>query len=177
MAGSQPNGRHYLKKASASPAPAPAAVALLPLPSLEANDSRRTQIQNLDEVIGAPFRMMSNPRESLSDCYSLIQVLDQELDGCARLYHDAFQIIISHGDQARASVFAERAYKARVVCEGEDSPETVKVMSLALRPAIHISFEAYSRKLKRTRNSVTKGLDTIMSYKTCYWKWQACDEA
>ncbi|KAF4624534.1 hypothetical protein G7Y89_g13638 [Cudoniella acicularis] len=138
----------------------------LPPSSLQASDNRRTQIQNLDEAIGDPFRMMSNPQESLRDCYSLIQVLDQEFDGCAgaliaRLYYDAFQISIAHGDQARASIFAERAYKARVICEGEDSPETLRVKSLALKPAVHSSFEAYSRKWKRTRDSVPKGLDTV----------------
>ncbi|CZT11988.1 uncharacterized protein RAG0_15988 [Rhynchosporium agropyri] len=47
------------------------------------SDNRRVQIQNLDEAIGDPFRMMSSPQESLRDCYSLIQVLDQEFDGCA----------------------------------------------------------------------------------------------
>jgi len=46
--------------------------------------------------------MMSNPHESLRDCYSLLQVLEQEFDGCARaliarLYYDAFQISIVHG--------------------------------------------------------------------------------
>lgn len=89
-----------------------------PLSSLQASDNRRRQIQNLDEAIGDPFRMMRDPQESLSDCYSLMQLLDVEFDGSAgalmpRLYYDAFQISIAHGDQARASVFAERAYKAR----------------------------------------------------------------
>jgi hypothetical protein len=30
------------------------------------------------------------------------------------------------GDEARAKVFAERAYAARTVIEGEDSPETMR---------------------------------------------------
>ena len=137
----------------------------LPPSSLQASDNRRRQIQNLDEAIGDPFRMMNNPQESLRDCFSLFQVLDQEFDGCAgalfaRLYYDAFQISIAHGDQARASLFAERAYKARVICEGRDSPETLKVKSLALDPAVHSSFEVYSRKWKRRRDSMPKGLDT-----------------
>jgi hypothetical protein len=39
--------------------------------------------------------MMSNPHESLRDCYSLLQALEQEFDGfaealIARLYYDAF---------------------------------------------------------------------------------------
>ncbi|TGO82514.1 hypothetical protein BPOR_0815g00040 [Botrytis porri] len=84
-------------------------------------------IKNLDDAIGDPFRMKRNPQESLRDCYSLIQVLDQEFDGCAllaSLYYDVFQTSIAHRDQARVSIFAERAYKARVICEGEDRPET-----------------------------------------------------
>lgn len=132
---------------------------------LQASDNRRTQIQELDDAIGDPFCMQSNPRKSLRNCYSLIRVLDQEFDEgagalIARLYYDAFQISIAHGDQARASIFAERAYKARVICEGEDSPETLRVKSLALQPALHGSFEVYSRKWKSVRDSVPKGLDT-----------------
>lgn len=109
---------------------------------------------------------MSRPHESLRDCYSLLQVLEQEFDGyagalIARLYYDAFHISIAHGDQARASMFAESAYRARVICEGEDSPETLRVKSLALKPADHSSFGVYSRKWQTTRESVPKGLDTV----------------
>lgn len=133
---------------------------------LQASDNRRTQIQSLDEAIGDPIRMMSRPHESLRDCYSLLQVLEQEFGGyagalIARLYYDAFQISIAHGDQARASMFAERAHEARVICEGEDSPETVRVKSLALKPAQHSSFRVYSRKWQTTRQSIPKGLDTV----------------
>lgn len=133
---------------------------------LKASDNRRIQIQSLDKAIGDPFRMMSSPQESLSDCYLMLQVLEQEFDGCAsamiaRLYYDAFQISIAHGDQARASMFAERSYKARVICEGEDSPETLRVKSLAVKPADHSSFKAYSRKWQTTRDSVPKDLDTV----------------
>jgi hypothetical protein len=138
----------------------------LPPCLLQASDNRRTGIQTLDEAIGNPLRMMRSPHESLRDCYSLLQVLEQEFDGgaaalIARLYYDAFQISIAHGDQARASIFAERARKARVVCEGEDSPETRRVKSLALKPAAHSSFEVYSRKWRTTRDSVPEGLDTV----------------
>jgi hypothetical protein len=40
------------------------------------------------------------------------------------------EMTIAHGDQARASAFAERGYKMRVICEGEDSPETRKLKDL-----------------------------------------------
>lgn len=138
----------------------------LPPSSLQASDSRRMQIQSLDEAIGDPFRMMNAPHESLWDCFSLLRALEQEFDGhagapIARLYYDAFQISIAHGDQARASVFAERAYKVRVVCEGEDSPETLRVKTLGLNPSDHSSFRAYSNKWQTTRKLVPKGLDTV----------------
>lgn len=138
----------------------------LPPSLIQASDNRRTLIQTLDEAIGDHLRMMSSPHESMRDCYTLLQVLEQEFDGCAgaliaKLYYDAFQISIAHGDQARASIFAERVRKARVICEGEDSSETLRVKSLALKPAGHCSFEAYSRKWRTTRDSVPEGLDTV----------------
>lgn len=134
--------------------------------SLQASDSRRTQIQSLDEAIGDPFRMMSHPHGSLQDCCSLLRVLEQEFDGyagalVARLYYDAFQICIANKDQARASVFAERAYKARVICEGEDSPDTRRMKSLAFKPAVHSSFGVYSNQWQTSRESIPKGLDTV----------------
>ena len=79
----------------------------------------------------------------------------------ARLYYDAFQISVAHGDQARGRVFAERAYKARIICEGEDSPETQKVKNFAAKPSDHNSFEAYSRRWRTARSMVPKGLDMV----------------
>ncbi|KAF2804535.1 SET domain-containing protein [Mytilinidion resinicola] len=137
----------------------------LPPSELQASNARRILIQGLDDTIGDPFRMMVSPKEVLGDCHSLLQVLEEEYGGCAtassaRLYYDAFQVSITHGDQARASVFAERAYKARVVCEGEDSPETQRVKSLALKPSEHSSFGLCSTKWKTTREMVPKSLNT-----------------
>jgi hypothetical protein len=134
--------------------------------SLQASDNRRTQIQSLDEAIGDPFRMMNSPHESLWDCYLLLRALEQEFDGyagmlIARLYYDAFQVCIAHKDQARASIFAERAYKVRVLYEGEDSPETLRIKSLAFKPADHSSFGVYSNQWQTTRELVPKGLDMV----------------
>ncbi|KAF2789412.1 SET domain-containing protein [Melanomma pulvis-pyrius CBS 109.77] len=136
-----------------------------PPSDLQASDARRLRIQSLDDAIGDPYRMQSRPRQSLRDCRSLLQALEEEYDGCAgalgaRLYYDAFQVSIAHGDQARAGVFAERAYRARVVCEGEGSPETQRARALARRPADHNSFGLCSMKWKSTRGMVPEGLDT-----------------
>lgn len=80
---------------------------------LQKSDTRRRQIQLLDSAIGDPGRLRNKPKGSLADCNSLFQVLKEEYrDGTGtlvhRLYHDAFQICITHGDEARVSVFAER---------------------------------------------------------------------
>jgi hypothetical protein len=136
-----------------------------PLYNLTASDGRRLQIQRLDDQIGDPIKMFRNPAASLADCHLMLQVLDEEygrgLAGAllARLYYDAFQVCIAHGDQARALVFAERAYEARVVCEGEDSPLTQKMKSLTRNPAGHLSFGVASKKWKTSKSQVPKGLN------------------
>ena len=135
----------------------------LSLPELQISDARRLQIQHLDDAIGDPIRVMTRPDDCLADCHSLLQVLDEEHHRdvgawIPRLYYDTFQISITHGDQARASVFAERAYKSRVICEGEDSPATQKVKELMKNPAGHRNFGA-STKWKTAKGLVPKGLD------------------
>ncbi len=70
---------------------------------------------------------MNRPDDCLVDYHSLLQVLEKEYDDddadalIARLYYDVFQISITHGDQARASHFAKREYKLRVICEEGDA--------------------------------------------------------
>ncbi|KAI9788033.1 MAG: hypothetical protein M1835_002523, partial [Candelina submexicana] len=58
---------------------------------------------------------------------------------------DAFQISITHSDQARASVFAQRAYESRVICEGQDNPETRKIKRCIENPGEHLNFGASTR--------------------------------
>lgn len=136
---------------------------VLPPAQLRDSDARRLLIRHLDEAIGDPMRMMTTPAESLRDCRTLLQTLNEEFNGhtgahSCRLYYDAFQICISHGDQARAGVFAEKAYEARVCVEGEDSPETKRVKSLSMKPADHQSYGMCSTKWKTKRSMVPKGL-------------------
>ena len=86
----------------------------------------------------------------------------------ARLYYDAFQISITHSDQARASVFAQRAYESRVICEGQDNPETQKMKKFMKNPAEHLNFGA-STRWKTVKGLVPKGLDPEGSEK---WLWR-----
>jgi hypothetical protein len=145
----------------------------LPLPELQISDTRRLQIQRLDDAIGDSGRVINRPDDCLTDCHSLLQVLEEEYAGgasalIARLYYDSFQISITHGDQARASVFAQRGYKSRVICEGEDSPETRKMKNLMENPAGHRNFGG-SMRWKTAKWLVPKGLDTGGFEK---WLWR-----
>jgi len=145
----------------------------LPTLELQKSDARRLQMQRLDDAIGDPARVMSRPEDCLADCHSLLQVLEEEFSGAAgtligRAYYDAFQICITHGDQARASVFAERGYEARVLCEGEDSPATRNMKALRGNPAGHRNFGA-SRRWRTGKGMVPKGLDAEGFEK---WLWR-----
>lgn len=145
----------------------------LPPTDLEISDARRLRIQLLDNAIGDSQRLMSKPDDCLADCRCLLQVLEEEYNGgagalLARLYYDAFQISISHSDQARASVFAERGYRSRVICEGEDSPETQNIKKLIENPAAHRNF-GVSKRWKTDKGQVPKGLDTDGFDK---WLWR-----
>lgn len=136
----------------------------LPPAELRDSDARRALIQRLDEAIGDPYRMANKPVESLRDCHSLLKTLNKEFKGytgahSCRLYSDAFRICIGHGDQARASEFAERAYRSRVCCEGEDSPQTKRMKLISAKPASHMSHAMLSKKWNTTKKMVPKGLD------------------
>ncbi|KAK7965861.1 uncharacterized protein PG986_000138 [Apiospora aurea] len=136
----------------------------LPAAELQASDECRRRIQSLDEQIGNPMTMMNRPLSSLHACRDLLDTLRQEYtdpntgEGTAtalipRLYYDALQIVVAHGDQARGRVFAERCYAARVECEGEDSPATLKAEGLMREPSSHASFGAHGRKWRTSKTA------------------------
>ncbi|KAI1185169.1 hypothetical protein F5B17DRAFT_45344 [Nemania serpens] len=118
--------------------------------------------------------MMNTPQKSLAACHDLLQLLDEEYGGVAiallaRLYYDAFQISVAHGDQARASVFAERMYMARVECEGEDSPETQRAKRLMQDPTKHSTVNAYSKRWRSAKTAKPRNLDAGSFEK---WLWR-----
>ncbi|TGJ82107.1 hypothetical protein E0Z10_g6675 [Xylaria hypoxylon] len=146
----------------------------LPPEELQASDNRRGLIQQLDEQVGDAFTMSTEPLVSLQACQALLGVLIDEYGShdmalIPRLYYDAFQIAITHGDQARAKVFAERSYKARVACEGEDSPATKKVKGLMQNPASHSSFALCSKMWKTSKTSQPKNLG-INEFEKWLWR-------
>jgi len=135
------------------------------------SDDRLKEIQYLDDVIGDGAHLMLHPQEHLQKVYTLILLLEAEQISDARLpkaYYDAFQTVIAHGDQARAKFFAERAYTARLCCEGEDSPGTLHLRLVAENTKSHRLFET-SKQWRQTKTKIPKGLGKEEFEK---WLWR-----
>ncbi|KAI0114520.1 hypothetical protein GGR51DRAFT_504756 [Nemania sp. FL0031] len=146
----------------------------LPQEDLQASDNRRRQIQLLDEQIGNSFAVMTEPLKSLQECQALLKALVDEYGAdntvlIPRLYYDAFQVAITHGDEARAKVFAERSYKTRVAFQGEDNPETKRARGFMQNPASHMAFCLGSRRWKTSKTAQPKNLGVDEFEK---WLWR-----
>jgi hypothetical protein len=137
-------------------------VCSLPETERRKSDARRLAIETLDNAIGDPMRVLMMPSDSLADCHKLLRLLEEEYECSAealkaRLYYDAFQICITHSDEARASGFTEKAYKSRILCEGEDSPLTKKMKNFKEKPAAHPN-SGLSGAWKTSTGSIPTGL-------------------
>ncbi|KAI9792043.1 MAG: hypothetical protein M1816_003025 [Peltula sp. TS41687] len=153
------------------------------------SDQRRDRIARLDGIIRDDLRIASmpvvcpddldedglrfitTPLGCLHNAHTLLRLLEEEGISDARipkLYYDAFQIAIANGDQARAKVFAQRASATRVICEGDDSPESIRLEELAQNPAVH---EVYwkSTKWKQSVRKIPRGLS---NRKFEDWLWR-----
>jgi hypothetical protein len=114
----------------------------LPLDQRKTSDKRWDEIQSLDDSIGNGTGVLSAPLQTLHDVHKLLSLLDDEgfVDASVpRAYYDAFQIAITHGDIARARVFAERAASTREILEGNDSAMVQRMESLARNPSQHMA--------------------------------------
>ncbi|KAF5592105.1 SET domain-containing protein [Fusarium pseudocircinatum] len=130
----------------------------LPPSQLRASDVRRVRIQQLGVDIKNLFTMKHNPEANLKACLTLLHTLQEEYGVCvaphsARLYDEAFRICIAHGAVGRPTTFAEKSYQARVICEGEDSPETLRMKELIMEPETHDRFGALSLRWKSKDDS------------------------
>ena len=133
---------------------------LCSLPATERvlSDNRLEEVQYLDDVIGDGAHLML--QQHLQKVHTLILLLEAEQISDARLpraYYDVFQTVIAHGDQARAKVFAERAYAARAGCEGADSPGSLRIRLLAENPKSRRLFRT-SKQWRQNETKVPKRL-------------------
>jgi hypothetical protein len=91
-----------------------------PVEGLQESDDREIRMQLLDDAIGDADRLMASLGRALADCLELLQLYKSEAitdARVARVCYDAFQVCVTHGDQARASIFARMAYETRVYLE------------------------------------------------------------
>ncbi|EEH49620.1 uncharacterized protein PADG_05699 [Paracoccidioides brasiliensis Pb18] len=146
-------------------------VCAIPAEATKKRDDRLEEIARLDLVLGSGRRLMSKPDDCLQDAYTLFRMLvDEGIAGSriARVYNDALQITIAHGDRARAKVFAQRAYEGRLLLEGEDSPETMRLKALAENPSSHMWFEA-TKMWEQPHTAIPKDLGG-MDFEDWLWK-------
>lgn len=107
--------------------------------SLE-SDQRRHEIDQLDRIIGSGDLLMYDGPKALGACRTIIEHLEDE--GIqdmrvARAYYDSFQICVSNGDIARASVFARKHIEEMMVCEGDDAPGLKERQAFVENPGSH----------------------------------------
>ncbi|KAI9675678.1 MAG: hypothetical protein M1817_001045 [Caeruleum heppii] len=147
------------------------ALCQLPLQERRASDQRLEEITRLDELIGDGHQIVANPTGCLANVRRLLRLLHEENitdSRVPRAYYDAFQIAIAHGDQARAKSFAERAFKLRLQCEGDDSPEVSRLKALSTSPQNH-NLYGTSNLWKKSTKMMPKNLDEI-AFDNWLWK-------
>lgn len=108
-----------------------------PVEESKKRDARLQEILRLDSGLGDGKRIMSKPQDCLRDAHTILHLLCGEGvvgSRVARVYNDALQIVVAHSDQARAKVFAQRACAQRLMVEGDDSPETVRLQGISEDP-------------------------------------------
>jgi hypothetical protein len=107
----------------------------LPQTQQKHSDRRLREIQTIDKSIGhfllwgglTSERALHRLRK-IFDLFDAEGIWDASI---ARAYKDAYDIAIENEDEPRARIFAERAYDARRLIEGDDSPVTIRMREAA----------------------------------------------
>ncbi|KAF2435328.1 SET domain-containing protein [Tothia fuscella] len=126
---------------------------------LRTSDANYTRMAELDDSIGDSGRVRKTPEKALSDCRELLDLYRKEKISDARLprlYYDAFQICIMHGDQARGREFALRCAKEWTICQGNDSEDVLEMLDYADFPSSHGGFGG-SMKWEQSIDAIPRG--------------------
>ncbi|KAF4970075.1 hypothetical protein FSARC_2821 [Fusarium sarcochroum] len=133
----------------------------LPITRRKITDSRLREMEKLDKSIGDGVSIIASPLKTLHDVRRLLNLFKMEGftdPSVPRAYYDAFQIAVTHGDLARAKVFAESALSTRIVVEGDDSPGVKDLQKLVKKPSQHRN-HGLSSKWKSTIRDLPQGLE------------------
>jgi len=100
--------------------------------------------------------------ECLSDMRDSITILDATGINAdfekSRKYLKAFEISIGLGDEARASVFAEKALEGHIIAMGHDTSEVEDLKTWVKDPKIHSRFNG-GKAWKQRMEDISEGLD------------------
>lgn len=138
----------------------------------EESDKKFREIQILKDILNKRGYILANPERSLGYVRELLSLVDEE----ARRYdglgvwalNAALAVVVAHGDQVRASFFAQKVVDILVVCEGADSPSVEEASEYVERPDKHKMY-GKSMKWNRTLSRVEKGENSEA------WLWEkAC---
>lgn len=147
-------------------------VCSLPDKELKASDTRILRAKDLDNTIGNWNSARYSPAKVLADARKLLAIFREEGiddDRLPNLYWDVFQIVIMHGDQARASEYARHYVDLKTLSEGPDSANVEKTRSYITQPATHKNF-GETKDWESSIGDIPKGLDEVAFEK---WLWRA----
>ncbi|EFX05031.1 set domain containing protein [Grosmannia clavigera kw1407] len=138
---------------------------LLPPAELAETDDRRILIQRLDDSLGDLYCSRFTPHESLRLVRTLLREFAVEYGGyaavyAARLYYNAFQVTIAHGDILRATAFLQLSHEKTVLCHGYDHPNSAKLRTLAQVPQMSVGFLLCSRRWLRVGEKPPANMDS-----------------
>jgi len=143
----------------------------LPTRELNASDARILRAKTLDNTIGNWDSARHSPAKVLANARKLLGIYREEGiddDRLPNLYWDAFQVVIMHGDQARASECARRYVDLKILSEGQDSANVEEVQPYILKPATHKNF-GETKDWETAVEDVPTGLDNATFEK---WLWR-----
>ncbi|RSL50066.1 hypothetical protein CEP54_012108 [Fusarium duplospermum] len=107
------------------------------------SDERLEEIQKLNNEVASTMAHQLDPLSNLHKIHRMLELMTKEGIRDVRLpkaYQLAFLTTISHGDLARARIFADRAFHSRRTVEGDDSPMVAKLEQLTRHPDRHLDY-------------------------------------
>ncbi|KAJ6096545.1 SET domain-containing protein [Penicillium sp. IBT 16267x] len=112
----------------------------LPPKEIKKNDEILEEIDRLDRLVGQRGLkgILSSPLQTLRYLhreYQLYNMTGLDDPGLSRVYLDAAQVVIAHGDLARGHTFAERAVRGWRISSGGDSRNVIEYSSLSQNPS------------------------------------------
>ncbi|ELR04589.1 hypothetical protein GMDG_06871 [Pseudogymnoascus destructans 20631-21] len=136
----------------------------LPPDQSQEKDRKLSEILTLDGLIGRDGMMgiLSAPLRKLRYVDQQIRLYNElgpNDNGLPRAFIDAAQIAITHGDLARARIFAKRAVLGWIVLEGDDGSQVLQYRALTQEPSKHELYGT-TMKWKTAIDNIPVGLDS-----------------